>query len=130
MTRSDVPVPEGRVYMMDASGACVAIVESDASGAYTSVPLAPGHYDIYAIASDNLAGFDLPAPQDASAVSVIKGILPLAFPERKGTRFLVCWCLSVWERLSPGALWLQRHPLAGLHWLRTVPVPTLPQWLE
>ena len=70
-TRSDHPVNEGVIYLMNASGACISRLESDNNGTYTSGPLAPGDYDLYAIGSDDLALFDLPTQEEAESTAPI-----------------------------------------------------------
>ena len=70
-TRSDYPVNEGVIYLMNASGTCSSLLESDNNGTYTSGPLAPGDYDLYAIGSDDLALFDLPPQEEAESTAPI-----------------------------------------------------------
>ena len=71
-TRTDLSVNKGVIYLMDTLGACVTMLESDGSGNYASTSLDPGEYDLYALASDNLASLDLPSPVEASATSLIR----------------------------------------------------------
>lgn len=77
-TRADQPVNESVIYLMDASGACIALLESEGSGNYASGSLAPGHYELYAISSDHLAGVNLPTQEEATASSHI-------YPSEGGT---------------------------------------------
>ncbi|MBR0166341.1 MAG: FimB/Mfa2 family fimbrial subunit [Prevotella sp.] len=71
-TRTDLSVNKGVIYLMDTLGTCVSMLESDGSGNYASASLNPGEYDLYALASDNLASLNLPSQEEASATSLIK----------------------------------------------------------
>lgn len=71
-TRTDLSVNKGVIYLMDTLGTCVSTLESDGSGNYASTSLDPGEYDLYALASDNLASLNLPSPEEASATSLIR----------------------------------------------------------
>lgn len=75
-TRTDLSDSKGVIYLMDTSGACVSMLESDDSGNYTSnytsASLDPGEYELYALASDDLGSLDLPTQEEASASSLVR----------------------------------------------------------
>ena len=62
---------QGRVYLMDPTGLCRALLETDASGSYANTQLPPGAYEVYAVGSDDLGNYALPVEEEAEAGSVI-----------------------------------------------------------
>jgi hypothetical protein len=72
MTRADVPVGEGMVYLMDATGACRARIETDDQGRYVTTSLPAGTYEAYAVGSDDLGSWVLPSQEEATADSEIR----------------------------------------------------------
>ena len=72
MTRTaDGDEIQGRVYLMSPTGHCQTLLETDASGAYTTTLLPPGAYEVYAVGSDDLGNYALPDEEEAKAGSVI-----------------------------------------------------------
>lgn len=71
LTRSDTPVNESVVYLMDDTGVCIDKMEADALGGYMSASLQSGTYELFAIGSDDLGRWMLPSKEEAMAGCVI-----------------------------------------------------------
>ena len=70
-TRTDTPVQEGKVYVMNSNGKCVRVLTTDEGGQLASTNLVAGTYTLYAIGGEDLSAYTLPDRDQASAESVI-----------------------------------------------------------
>lgn len=70
-TRTETPVQEGKVYVMNSDGDCIRLLTTDEGGQLASTNLVAGTYTLYAIGGEDLSAYTLPDRDHASAESII-----------------------------------------------------------